>query len=50
MKLQLSNIADAVAEVDQLPRVDWEVVNRWLETRVRKGAFSGSLSESILDS
>ncbi len=31
MRLQLSNIPDAVAEVDQLPRVDWEVTDRWLE-------------------
>jgi hypothetical protein len=31
MRLQLSDIPDAVAEVDQLPRVDWKVMDRWLE-------------------
>ena len=30
MTPQLSEIPDAVAEADQMPRVDWAVVDRWL--------------------
>jgi hypothetical protein len=34
MTLQLSRIPDAVAETDGFPRVDWEIVDRWLTANV----------------
>ncbi len=49
MTPRLSEIPDAVAEIDQFPRVDWAVVDRWLKAKfVRTDRRAAALLELVL--